>query len=32
VSQKRLKVGVRVRHDAITDVSTQYELDAGYVK
>jgi hypothetical protein len=32
VSQQRLKVGVRVRHDAITDVSSEYVLEARYVK
>ena len=32
VSPKRLKLGVRVGHDTITDVSQPYELDALYLK
>jgi hypothetical protein len=31
-SPKRFKVGVRVGHDTITDVSQPYELDARYIK
>ena len=32
VSQQRLKVGVRVGHEHITDVSSPYELDVPYVR
>lgn len=31
-TQRRVKVGVRVGHERITDVSSQHELDARYVK
>jgi hypothetical protein len=32
VSQKRFKVGVRIGHERITDVSSPYELEARYVR
>lgn len=32
ISQQRLKVGVRVGHEAITDISQPYMLEAPYIK
>jgi len=32
VSQKRVKVGVRVNHEGIAEMSAVYDLDARYVK